>query len=101
LISDPLLRQQVSALRSAFEDLDIAVGILLSEGDLAAGHFTARGTHTGLFAGVPPTGLRWQASLTGVFRVGHGRITDAWVTWDQLALLEQLGAVERAATVSA
>lgn len=101
LISDPLLRQQVVALRSGFEDLEIAVEMLLAEDDLAAGHFVARGTHTGFFAGVPPTGRSWRAAWTGVFRVGDGRIAEAWVTWDKLALLEQLGAVERAATVSA
>jgi hypothetical protein len=36
-----------------------------------------------------------------VYRVRDDRISEAWVTWDHLSLLEQLAAVERVATVSA
>ncbi len=74
---------------------------LLAEGDLVAAHVTARGTHEGLFNGVPPTGNEWEAHCTAIYRVEDGRIAEAWVTWDLLALMEQLDAVERVQTVSA
>jgi predicted ester cyclase len=101
LVSDVRLRQRDGFLRAAFPDLELRPRLLVAEGALVAGHFTARGTHLGLFQGVPPTGRRWEAACTAAYRVAGGRIADAWVTWDQLALLEQLGAVERVATVSA
>ena len=46
-------------------------------------------------------------SLDGVvghgthFHVDDGRIVEAWMTWDSLSLLEQLGAIARVETVSA
>ena len=101
LVSDALFRPQVAALRAAFPDLEVSAELVIAEGDLVAGHFRSSGTHTDLFAGIPPTGRRWEVACTGIFRVADGRIADAWVTWDQLALLEQLGAIERVATVSA
>jgi predicted ester cyclase len=101
LVSDVRLRQRDGFLRAAFPDLELHPRVIIGEGALVAGHFSARGTHLGLYHGVPPSGRRWEAACTAVYRVADGRIADAWVTWDQLALLEQLGAIERAATVSA
>ena len=101
LVSDVRLRQRDASLRAAFPDLELRPLLLVAEGDLVAGHFAARGTQLGLFQGVPPTGRRFDVACTAVFRVEDHRIAVALVTWDQLALLEKLGAVERVATVSA
>lgn len=101
LVTSAELRQRARGLRSAFPDLEVETVVLVAEETLVAGHFTGRGTHLGLFQGVPPTGRECVLSWTGVYRVEDGRIADAWVTLDHLSLLEQLAAVERAATVSA
>ena len=98
--SDELLRRTHN-LRTAFPDLEVEVIALVAEDDLVAGHFVGRGTHRGLFNGVPPSGRSWEARGTAIYRVETGRIAEAWVTWDQLSLMEQLGAVERVPTVSA
>jgi len=70
-------------------------------GDRVAAHFVARGTHHGLFNGEPPTGNEWEARCTAIYRVEEDRIAEAWVTWDLLALMEQLDAIERVQTISA
>ncbi len=101
LVASGPLRQRVRAIRDAFPDLSVTVQQLLAEGDLVAVHLTARGTHAGVFQGCPPTGRRWAASCTGLFRVADGRIADFWVNWDDLAILEQIGAVRRVSGVSA
>lgn len=101
LVASSELRERSDRLRRAFPDLEVQTVVLVAERELVAGHFVARGTHLGLFQGVPPTGRRWEASWTGVYRVEDRQIVDAWVTWDHLSLLEQLAAVERVATVSA
>lgn len=101
LISSEELRQRTRSLQIAFPDLEVEPHVLLVEDDLVAGHFLGRGTHRGLFNGVPPSGRAWEARCTAVYRVEDGRIAEAWVTWDLLALMEQLGAVERVQTVSA
>ena len=101
LVASPELRQRVSRLRSAFPDLEVETVVLLADADLVACHLVARGTHLGLHQGVPPTGKAVAAHCTAVYRVEAGRIAEAWVTWDNLSLLEQLDAIARVATVSA
>ena len=101
LVSDEELAARTETMRSGFPDLEVDVTALVAENDLVAAHFHAQGTHLGLYQGVPPTGRRWEARCTGVYRVEHDRIVDAWVTWDTLSLMEQLGAIQRVSTVSA
>ena len=101
LISSQALRQRTTSFRKAFPDLQVTTRTLLVEGDLVAARLTGRGTHQGLFQGVPATGRAWQADCISVFRVEKDRIAEAWVHWDQLALMEQLGAIQRVPTVSA
>lgn len=101
LVGNESLKQRVAALRAAFPDLRVETQQLLADGDLAAAHLVGRATHAGLFQGCPPTGRAWTASCTAIYRVQDGRIVDSWVNWDLLAVMEQLGCVERVSTVSA
>lgn len=101
LISSDEFRQRVTAFRNAFPDLEVETRVLIAEGDLVAGHFIGRGTHQGLFQGMPATGKSWEARCTALYRVAEGRIAEAWVNWDLLAILEQIGAVERVKSASA
>ena len=101
LVSSAELRHRVASFHAAFPDLEVETNVLLVDGDLVAGHFTGRGTHLGLFQGVPPTGAAWTAGCTAIYRVDGDRIAETWLNWDLLSLLEQLGALERAQTVSA
>jgi len=101
LISDEAFRKRVAGFRTAFPDVAVTTDLLLADGDLVAGQFRGRGTHEGLFNGVPATGREWDARCTAIYRVEDGRIAEAWVSWDLLSLIEQLGGIERARTVSA
>lgn len=101
LLADESLRQRDEAFRSAFPDARLTAELILTEGDLIAVHLTGRGTHLGTFQGCPSTGREWSATCTAVYRVEGGRIAEARVNWDWLAVMEQLGCVERVATVSA
>jgi predicted ester cyclase len=101
LLADETLRQRAEAFRSAFPDAQSSAQQVIAEGDLVAVHLTGRGTHLGTFQGCPPTGREWSATCTAIYRVEAGRIAEAWINWDWLAVLEQLGGVERVETVSA
>ena len=101
LVSSPELWQRTMHLRDAFPDLEVDTLALIAEGDRVAAHFVARGTHEGVYQGVPPTGRKWEANCTAIFHVSDGRIVEAWMTWDSLSLLEQLGAIARVEAVSA
>jgi predicted ester cyclase len=101
LLANETLRQRDEAFRSAFPDAQVTAGQVLAQGDLVAVHLTGGGTHLGTFQGCPPTGREWTATCTAVYRVQAGRIAEAWVNWDWLAVMEQLGCVRRVETVSA
>lgn len=101
VISNEALTRKVAAFRRAFGELEISPHVIVGAGEYAAVHFSARGTHRGTFQGVPATGRRWTAGCSAVFRVRDGRITDFWMTWDMLAILEQVGAVSRPPDASA
>jgi predicted ester cyclase len=45
------------------------------------------------FRGYPPSGKKWQATASAWYQVGDGRIVNAWINWDWLAILEAIGAV--------
>ena len=87
LISSQTLRQRTTGFRRAFPDLQVTTHTLLVDGDLVAAHFSGRGTHKGLFQGVPATGRGWQADCVAVFRIQDGRIQrhgcigTCWRSW--------------------
>jgi SnoaL-like polyketide cyclase len=54
---------------------------------------TARGTHVGEFMGIAPTGKPVSFNAVDVVRISGGKIVERWSQADNLALLQQLGAV--------
>lgn len=101
LVANDEFRKRVIGFRRAFPDLSVSTEILISGGDLVAVRLQGRGTHRGIFQGVPLTGRAWSAGCSAFYLVQDGRITDCWVAWDLLAIHEQIGGVTRVATASA
>ena len=95
LIASEPFRQRVLAFRAAFPDLAVETDLLIAEGDLVAMRTTGRGTHLGTFQGIAPTGRSWTATCNALYRVQSGAIVEAWVLWDLLTILEQIGGVRR------
>jgi steroid delta-isomerase-like uncharacterized protein len=82
----------VQFLHSSFPDLTIAIDDLIAEGDRVVARLTARGTHQGAFRGIPPTGRTVTWTGIRIFRIANGKIVEHWANWDDLGLLQQLGA---------
>ena len=78
--------------RAAFPDLEFRVDLILGEGDLVAGRWTARGTHTGRWGGLAPTGKSMEFSAVNIFRFTDGKVVELWNHRDDLGLMQQLGA---------
>lgn len=86
-------RQFVTAVRSAFPDIHFTVEDSLAEGDKVAIRYTGRGTHQGAFAGIPATGKPVQFVGIDIFRIANGQMAEEWLMYDQLGLLQQIGAI--------
>ena len=92
-------KQAITELRTIFPDFAATIEELLAEGDTVGVRLTVRGTHTGTYLGIPPTGT--PATWTGLnlFRIADHRVVAAWAFWDLLGLVRQL--TPRAAGVAA
>ncbi len=84
----------VMYLRREFETFPDAQETILdifAEGEKVAvrHHFT--GTQRGAMDSYPATGKTMNAEYIAIYRVRNGQIVEAWVEWDNLAGLRQLG----------
>jgi steroid delta-isomerase-like uncharacterized protein len=85
------LKQFVAYLHRAWADLNFAVEDQIAEGDKVTTRFTITGTHQGEFAGVPATGKPIRIQAINIHRVTDGQIQEAWVEWDAMGMMQQLG----------
>ena len=53
----------------------------------------AKGTHTGEFQGVPPTGKEINVMAFGLYRIANGKFVENWGLVDSLAHMQQLGLI--------
>lgn len=83
-------KQVVTSLRAAFPDFHLTTDELVAEADPVSVRLTARGTHQGVFQGIPPTGRRVAWEGISMLRITDGKITERWFHADVLGLRKQL-----------
>jgi predicted ester cyclase len=93
LVASDALKTAARGFVAAFPDLEMRREHEIASGDLVAVRASATGTHQGEFRGYPATGKRWQATASAWYQVADGRIVNAWINWDWLAIMEAIGAV--------
>ena len=85
------VKQFSLALRVAFPDIHNTIEDMIAEGDKVVWRSTIRGTHTGPFRGIPPTGKTIQLKFAEVFEMRDGKIKTMRAYWDTATLMRQLG----------
>ncbi|MFN8483805.1 MAG: ester cyclase [Anaerolineae bacterium] len=83
----------VRLFRAAFPDQWWHIEDLIAEGDKVVARTTMRGTHTGDFFGIPPTGRRVELPGVHIMRIANGRIAEHWGSNDDLGMMRQLGVI--------
>ncbi len=78
--------------RAAFPDLEFHLDLLIAEADMVAARWTMRGTNTGPWGNVAPTGRKAEFSGVNLFRITDGKIAEIWNHRDDLGLREQMNA---------
>jgi steroid delta-isomerase-like uncharacterized protein len=78
---------------AGFPDYQTVIDDLIAEGDKVAARITMKGTHSGSFMGIPPTGR--YITFTGIYiaRISNGKIVEHWGEEDGVSLLQQLGVI--------
>ena len=79
------------AFKTAFPDYQEEILHIMAEQDKVFIRTRGTATHTGPLGDVPPTNKKLMIENFGVFRLEEGKIKEIWVSWDNLAMLRQLG----------
>lgn len=86
-------RAATEGWRKMAPDLSMKVLHLVSDCEYVAAHFEGSGTNTGEGNGFPATGRPLRVRGMTIFRLVDGRIVEEWTSFDQYALLQQLGLI--------
>lgn len=86
-------RAATEGWRKMAPDLQMKVLHLVSDCEYVAAHFEGTGTNTGEGNGFPATGRSLRVRGMTIFRLVDGRIIEEWTSFDQYALLQQLGLI--------
>jgi len=81
-------------LRGAFPNLNITVEDVFGSGDKVAVRWTMRGRHEGAQLGVAASGKDVEVRGITILTIRDGRLVEGWDNWDQLKLMQTIGAVE-------
>ena len=69
----------------------------VTKGGKVAVRWILTATHSGELFGIPPTGHRFTVTGISIFRMDPnglgGKIAEMWIEWDQVGLMQQLGAI--------
>ncbi len=86
-------KQFYTTMLRALPDARATIHDQIAEGDKVTTRKTFHGTHRGEFMGIPPTGKAVELLIIDIFRVTGGKLSEHWGAWDNLSLLQQLGAM--------
>jgi steroid delta-isomerase-like uncharacterized protein len=77
----------------AFPDLNVTVEDEIAEGEMVVTRWTIRGTHQGDLEGIAPPGQQIELEGITIHRIEGGKIVEEWERYDNLGMMQQLGAV--------
>ncbi len=76
-----------------FPDLYHTIDDVIADGDQVAVRFTLRGAHAHEFMGMAATGKPIEVSAIALMRFVDGKVARLTAQFDQLGMLQQLGAI--------
>lgn len=76
---------------TAVPDVKDSILVMIAENDKVAYVTNMTGTQTGTMGGLPPSGKSFAVTNIIIHRFENGKIAESWVSWDNVAMLTQLG----------
>ncbi|MEO5887346.1 MAG: ester cyclase [Anaerolineales bacterium] len=86
-------KEWARSMYATFGNMRLTILDLLAEGNQVAIHWRVEGTHQGEYLGVAATGKPVMYQGIALLRVEDGKIVNDIAYWDNLSILQQLGAV--------
>lgn len=91
--SDQELKDHIVFFESSFPGYALPIDEMIAEGDKVAAHLRFQGVHAGELLGIAPTGKEVDVPFIITYRLAGGKIAEHWMSFDRMALMEQLGVV--------
>jgi steroid delta-isomerase-like uncharacterized protein len=85
------LEGEVRMWRTAFPDMRMEVIDIIASGDRVSVRWRGTGTHRGELAGMPATHKKHTTEGITMVRFRNGKASEAWVQYDSLGMMRQLG----------
>jgi len=67
------------------------IDLILADSNMVAYVTTTTGTQTGPMGDLPPSGKEFVLRNIVIQRIENGKIAETWISWDNVAMLTQLG----------
>jgi steroid delta-isomerase-like uncharacterized protein len=83
----------ITEVHSGMPDFEVTLEDIIAEGDKVVSRWTSRGTHEGMYAGIPPTGKKASWKGVTIARFDSSKIAECWWVYDMLGALQQLGVI--------
>ena len=90
------MSQWLLSNQATFPDYREELEWLVGEGDFVAWRSRGTGTQSGVLGPFPATHKRMEVVIIGMHRFEEGLVVETWTSWDNLAVLTQLGLLEAA-----
>lgn len=84
-------KQFVTMQATAFPDLHITIEDTIAEGDKVVNRVTFRGTNTGNFVDIAPTGKKVEIAGIVITQFAGGKIVESWLVNDAAGAMLQMG----------
>ncbi len=85
----------VREIRGSFPDIKVEVEDVFAADDKVVLRWSGVMTHSGDAPGLPASGKTVRSRGITIARFVDGRIVEGWDNWDQLGMLEQIGAYKQ------
>jgi predicted ester cyclase len=89
--SDEELKEHIVFFEASFPRYALPIDDLIAEGDKVAARLRFEGAQKGELLGIAPTGKEVSVPFTITYRLAGGKIAQHWMSFDRMALMEQLG----------
>jgi steroid delta-isomerase-like uncharacterized protein len=90
----------VEQIRTAFPDIKVDVEDAFGADNKVVLRWSARMSHRGHTLGIPATGKPVRLTGISIVQIVNGKIVAGWDNWDQLGMLQQIGAYGQRGTVA-
>jgi predicted ester cyclase len=87
-------KEHIKGVRNTYPDLKLSIDNQIAEGEWVATCYTMRGTHTGLWMGIKPTGKRIEVTGVNIDRIIDNKIVEHGGAANMFDGLLEIGAIK-------